>query len=107
MSQARYAALAEQLLLIERELRALNLWSTLSPSAEALASVQPFCVDSMDFEMWLQWVLLPRIAHCIEHGAQLPKGSGICAMGEVVFAQRSIKAQRLLLELERFDRLLS
>ena len=106
MKHDPYAELAEQLLLIEKELRQLGLWAECSPGAEALASTEPFCVDSMDFEAWLQWVLLPRMKALLEAGAPLPKGSGICAMGEVVFAARGITARNLLLELDRFDRLL-
>ena len=40
---ARLPALADQLLLIERELRVLGMWSSESPSAEALRS----CCDSL------------------------------------------------------------
>ncbi|PXB81158.1 pseudouridine synthase, partial [Pseudomonas aeruginosa] len=40
----RVYALADQLLLIERELRALGWWSESSPAPEALASPEPFCV---------------------------------------------------------------
>lgn len=35
-------ALALALISIERELRSLQLWSTETPSSEALKSVQPF-----------------------------------------------------------------
>ena len=107
MSRQHYAPVAEQLLLIERELRSLKLWSEQAPSAEALASPHPFCVDTLEFEAWLQWLLLPRMKELIEAGAPLPSGSGIRAMGEVSFAQRNIQARSLLLELDRFDRLLS
>ncbi|MCO2177821.1 YqcC family protein, partial [Pseudomonas aeruginosa] len=40
----RVYALADQLLLIERELRALGWWSESRPAPEALASPEPFCV---------------------------------------------------------------
>ncbi|HBZ98732.1 MAG TPA: pseudouridine synthase, partial [Pseudomonas sp.] len=40
----RLPEIAQQLLLIERELRVLGLWSVDSPAPEALASVEPFCV---------------------------------------------------------------
>lgn len=39
---ARFPAIAEQLLLIERELRLQGWWDEVSPSAEALSSVEPF-----------------------------------------------------------------
>ena len=50
---SRISALADQLLLVERELRVMGLWATEPPPAEAMASQQPFCVDTMDLEAWL------------------------------------------------------
>ncbi|OYW90485.1 MAG: pseudouridine synthase, partial [Pseudomonadales bacterium 32-61-5] len=51
---SRVPELAEQLLLIERELRVLGVWEALSPDPQALASREPFCVDTLSFEQWLQ-----------------------------------------------------
>ena len=86
--QPQLAAVARQLQLIEQELRRQALWSEASPAPEALVSRQPFCVDSLAFEQWLQWVLLPRLRQLIDCGAELPRGSGIRAMAEQVFAGR-------------------
>ena len=58
---SRLPAVAQQLLLIERELRTLDMWSVEPPVPEALASVEPFCVDTLRFEQWLQWIFLPRM----------------------------------------------
>ena len=46
---ARFPAIAEQLLLIERELRVQGWWDEVSPGVEALSSVEPFSVDTLDF----------------------------------------------------------
>lgn len=99
--------LAEQLLLIERELRLLGWWASMPPSAEALASEQPFCVDTLDFEAWLQWVFLPRMKQILEGGLALPAVSGILPMAEVVYRERLTEAGRLLALLGEFDRLVS
>jgi len=55
---ARFPKIAEQLLLIERELRVQGWWGEVSPSAEALLSVEPFLDRYLDFEQWLQWIFL-------------------------------------------------
>ena len=68
----RIPLLAEQLLLIERELRLQNWWSEQPPMSEALASQQPFCVDTLAFEQWLQWIFLPRMKQLLESAAALP-----------------------------------
>ncbi len=69
----RVPALAEQLLLIERELRALGVWAMEAPSLEALASQEPFCVDTLSFEQWLQWIFLPRMKTILEEGGHFPR----------------------------------
>ncbi|MDM9653083.1 YqcC family protein [Pseudomonas mendocina] len=104
---ARVSMLAEHLLLIERELRLLGWWQDEAPSAEALASPEPFCVDTLTFEQWLQWIFLPRMKVLLESGAALPSVSGIQAMGEMVYRQQPGIARRLLELLGEFDRLLT
>lgn len=104
---ARVNALAEHLLLIERELRVLGWWQEQAPSAEALASQEPFCVDTLTFEQWLQWIFLPRMKQLLEAGAALPSVSGIQPMAEMVYREQSGVARRLLELLGEFDRLLT
>ena len=103
---ARIPQIADQLLLIERQLRQLGLWAQQAPSAEALASQQPFCVDSLTFEEWLQWVFLPRLKNMLEANAPLPTASGIAAMAEQVFVGRALEVKGLIAALEEFDRLI-
>lgn len=103
---ARIPQIADQLLLIERQLRQLGLWAQQAPSAEALASQQPFCVDSLAFEEWLQWIFLPRLKSLLEANAPLPTASGIAAMAEQVFVGRALEVKGLIAALEEFDRLI-
>lgn len=99
--------LAEQLLLIERELRQLGWWATTPPTAEALASEQPFAIDSMAFEQWLQWLFLPRMQQLLTCGGALPAACGIQPMAEMVLADRANQARSLLRVLGEFDRLMA
>ena len=103
----RFSAIADHLLLIESELRALNLWSLNVPSTEALSSIEPFSVDTLAFEEWLQWIFLPRMKLILEENHPLPSASGILAMAEMVFAQRTEPSEKLLALLAEFDRLIS
>ncbi|MBF0674348.1 YqcC family protein [Pseudomonas sp.] len=102
----RILAIADQLLLIERELRQLGWWSAHSPSDEALASCEPFCVDTLDFAQWLQWIFLPRMRTLVEGGGALPSVSGIRAMADVVYRERPLEVRELLVALGRFDQLI-
>lgn len=103
---ARLSALADQLLMIERELRVLGMWSSEAPSAEALASQQPFCVDTLDFEEWLQWLFLPRMKQLLEAAGRLPAASGIRPMAEERYKGRELEVKALLMALGEFDRLI-
>ncbi len=67
---------------LEHSLKALNLWSDTSPSVTALASCQPFCIDTLTFPQWLQFVLLVRIRALLVAGLPLPVVSGIAPMAE-------------------------
>ncbi|MFV0455039.1 MAG: YqcC family protein [Pseudomonas sp.] len=102
----RFHALAEQLLLIERELRVLGMWSATPPTQEALASCEPFCVDTLAFEEWLQWIFLPRMKVILESDVVLPATSGILVMAELVYRDRQPPAHGLLELLGGFDRLI-
>ena len=103
----RVLAIADQLLLVEREMRAIGLWGEESPSPERLASVEPFCVDTLALEEWLQWVFLPRMKLIVESGADLPSASGIRAIAEVAYAEEGARVAALLEALGTFDRLIS
>lgn len=102
----RCSDVADQLLLVERELRALGWWTEVPPSAEAMASQAPFCVDTMAFEQWLQWIFLPRMKDILENDLELPHASGIRAMAEEAFRERLADVGGLLGALGAFDRLI-
>lgn len=102
----RLPEIAEQLLLIERELRALGWWDTTPPSEQALSSQEPFCVDSLEFEQWLQWIFLPRMKVILERDLPLPNASGIVEMAEMVYSGRQNEARLLQKHLARFDQLI-
>ncbi|EHD22857.1 MULTISPECIES: YqcC family protein [Brenneria] len=62
----------QSLIDIERVLKNSPFWQTSPPEASAFASVEPFCIDTMRAEQWLQWVLLPRMHALLDGGAPLP-----------------------------------
>lgn len=99
--------LADLLLLIEKELRALGWWTAEPPDARALASEQPFCVDTLPLQAWLQWVLLPRIKALLESDEALPRASGISVMAEEVFQSSGDQVLPLLQWLTEIDRVIT
>jgi len=103
----RIPQIAEYLLLIERELRALNWWSSEPPTPAQLASTAPFCVDSLSLQAWLQWVFLVRMKIIIEQGLALPGACAIQPMALVAWAEEGTKVAGLLALLEKLDAVLS
>lgn len=100
-------AIASLLMDIEMELRKLNLWAAEMPSAEALASTQPFAVDVLTFPQWLQFIFLPRMQYLLEQQLPLPVNCGIAPMAEEYFAPLQLDSSHLVHHLRRVDMLLS
>lgn len=95
--------LADLLLEIEAEMRRIGLWEPQPPPPQALASLIPFCHDTLRFEQWLQWVLLPKIKQVVECDAECPSSSDITPLAEHRFTQLTRPTTALLKLLERFD----
>ncbi|MFK0570623.1 YqcC family protein [Endozoicomonas sp.] len=92
---------------IETELRRQAVWLPMPPSVEAMASTTPFCMDTMVFSQWLQWIFVPRVRAVIESGGALPKGSNIKSYAEEALPVEQLECEKLLLIIEQFDQLMS
>lgn len=57
---------------LQQTMQRLNLWKTIPPAQEAFLSEEPFALDTMEPEEWLQWVFIPRMHALLESGAELP-----------------------------------
>lgn len=102
-----YIEAASLLIDIEGELRRLGLWESESPSPAALASTEPFCVDTLAFNQWLQFVFLPRM-HALVQVEQLPPGRcEIQPLAEQYFADSRLPVAPLIASIGQLDRLLN
>lgn len=100
-------ALLAELDELESQLQALALWQSEPPAPEALASQQPFCVDTLHFHQWLQWIMLPRLRQMLASGAALPSNSNMAVMAEHAFAQRPEDTAELLSIVQAIDECLN
>jgi len=101
-----HPAVADVLLRIEAEMRDCSLWSSQTPIEKALKSIQPFCVDTLQFTEWLQFVFLPKMKEIIEQGWLLPSSSDISAMAEESFSLYQVNTNNLLNLLIECDEIL-
>ncbi|MCM0612472.1 YqcC family protein [Marinobacter sediminum] len=106
-SRMQTGQVADSLLRIEIELRQLGVWETEPPPEEAFQSTKPFCIDTLAFTQWLQFVFLERLKVMIENDHPLPSVSGIAPMAEEHFRGREQSVGRLIRELQEIDQLLS
>lgn len=93
-------ALLEELQL---ELVALHLWSESPPPDAAFLSQTPFCLDTMSFDKWLQFVLIPKLRALIIEDKPLPAKIAVTPMAEEVFKERLEDVQALLHVLTQLD----
>ncbi|WP_067517430.1 YqcC family protein [Endozoicomonas ascidiicola] len=92
---------------IEDELRNQNVWAQMPPSIEALSSTTPFCMDTMHFSQWLQWIFIPRIRAILDAGGSLPTGSDMKPYAEEALPMERLSSQELLNLIEKFDQLMN
>jgi len=104
---SKYAKIESLLVGVETELRNMQLWSEDAPSEDAMRSVEPFCIDTMNFPTWLQFIFLPRMSLIIEQQIPLPASCSITPMAEEYFAGKSGAATGLITALKNLDQAFS
>ena len=103
----KYIAVTEILMELEKDLREMYLWDFESPSAEALASTEPFAIDTLNFSQWLQFIFIPRLYLMIEHGLPLPNNCDVAPMAEEYFQSVNINSTTIIRHLKNIDSVLT
>lgn len=62
---------------LEKELRQQGLWQINAPDAKALGSEQPFAIDTLQPEQWLQWIFIAQMRECARQPQNIPRGFAI------------------------------
>ncbi|PYF83222.1 uncharacterized protein YqcC (DUF446 family) [Marinomonas alcarazii] len=100
--------LADLLMDLQVAMQDCGVWECEAPSAEAIASTEPFCVDSMAFEQWLRFVMIERFKKMLASGETLPSRCHISPMAEEAFQHKpKAKVRSLVTCLNRIDQHLS
>lgn len=90
---------------VERALRNSPFWQQSPPEAAAFVSKEPFCLDTMSAEQWLQWVLLPRMHALLDSGAPLPTGFALSPYFEEALEGAASDIAPLLARIAQLDAL--
>jgi uncharacterized protein YqcC (DUF446 family) len=88
---------------LEQQLKQAGLWSHQAPSQEALNSNEPFCVDTLGFEQWLQFVFLPQMRSLMKQGGYLTRAAHLLPLAELSFDNQDPAIRELFVTLNRID----
>ncbi len=99
--------IADVLLEVEASLRVHGKWDEHKPQPSDLGSTFPFCMDTLKFEQWLQWIFLPRMKDTLEKTKPLPAQSAIFEYAEECLHKRDPSTDTLLKQLKTFDDLIT
>ncbi|WP_293265303.1 YqcC family protein [Neptunomonas sp.] len=81
---------------ISSEMALKKLWQSTPPADEALSSTQPFCVDTLTFCEWIQWIMLPKLESMAQSKVPLPNNSDMFSMAEEAFKRAEQDTTTLL-----------
>jgi uncharacterized protein YqcC (DUF446 family) len=104
---ARREALAVVIDRIEATLRDADRWDDEPPAHDLLETGQPFCYDTLTFEQWVQWQMIPRMRRILDNHEALPESSAILPYAEECARSTGAQGEELLRLIERFDELIT
>lgn len=106
---AKIQKIKTSLLAIEQELKNLSLWSygREKPIDSAFESVTPFCMDTMEFNQWLEFVLIPKMKEILKEQRKLPENVLIHTYAQEIYRGRWQEYKELIKILMEFDKIFS
>lgn len=84
-----------------------QLWLSEPPAADAFNSTEPFCIDTMSFVQWLQFVFIARMQALLDAQANLPTNASITPLAEEYFRINGIQAPQVMAALAQLEQCLS
>ncbi|MDC5822863.1 YqcC family protein [Vibrio europaeus] len=74
---------------LELSMKQLELCCSEQPSEQALESQQPFALDTLEPQAWLQWVFIRRVRVMLEQEQPLPSGFSLSPYFEECWKEQS------------------
>lgn len=100
-----HEAVAAKLDEIEAEMKRIGMWQEQPPRPEQFSFTQPFAMDTMAFEQWLQFVFVPRVRDLVAARGAFPPYSQVAVQAVREFDAHPLDTARLHTLLHEFDRL--
>ncbi|AGH81843.1 hypothetical protein PCNPT3_09525 [Psychromonas sp. CNPT3] len=92
---------------LECELKALDLWEASKPSEHLLNSELPFCIDTLSFPQWLQFVFIEKMKIILNMAMPLPQTISVAPMATEYFTLQQLPSSPLIILLEQIDTLIT
>ncbi|MBU2917707.1 YqcC family protein [Psychrosphaera sp. F3M07] len=89
------------------DLKQCNLWSNETPSMDQLSSTEPFAVDTLRFEQWLQFIFIPKMTDLVNNKTNLPSNMNIYPMADESLKHKNKTITPLLATIKSLDQLIS
>lgn len=105
-----FQPLQTALLELEAAMKAADLWRMPTPDADAFASQQPFCIDTMSLPQWVRFVFIARLNALIEARAAMPAKCEVAPAVAAYLQQEKTPAHHQLLvvhAVEKVDQLVT
>lgn len=92
---------------IKTELDKLGLWSNgrNRPNEIAFLSGMPFCMNTMEFHQWIEFVLYPRMMEIVNSDNPLPERVLIHTYAQEIYRGRWQEYKDLIKTLMEFDKI--
>jgi uncharacterized protein YqcC (DUF446 family) len=93
---------------LQRAMIEADHWSEAAINPASLNSQQPFCLDTMTFSQWLQFVMIPTMQRLIDTNQVLPqliKDQGIEPMARESYSSLEVE-QAIVAKISELDNLL-
>ncbi|MDQ7730639.1 YqcC family protein [Halomonas sp. SpR8] len=99
-----YQPLQTALLELEASMKAADLWRMPTPDAEAFASQQPFCIDTMSLPQWIRFVFIARLNALIDARAAMPANCDVAPAVAAYLQQEKTPAHHQLLIVQAVEK---
>jgi uncharacterized protein YqcC (DUF446 family) len=103
----RYKKVIDLLNAVQIELQSIGLWSEDSLSIEYLSSEEPFSIDKLSLDQWLQFVFIPKIRLICDQQGDMPVSCSVSPVAEEYFKASMIRTRDLLVYISEIDKLIT